>query len=82
MSIKRITKDALLLAILSVIGMLSIPLGDNIKVSLQFLILLIIYGISDHLIDKIIIPTLYLLLGLVAPIYAGFMEESLQHLAM
>lgn len=74
MSIKRITKDALLLAILSVIGMLSIPLGDNIKVSLQFLILLIIYGISDHLIDKIIIPTLYLLLGLVAPIYAGFME--------
>lgn len=73
MSIKRITKDAILLAILTVIGMLSIPLGDNIKVSLQFLVLLIIYGISDHLVDKIIIPTLYLLLGLVAPIYAGFM---------
>lgn len=74
MNVKRITKDAILLALFVVIGMFSIPLGDNIKVSLQFMILIIIFSLSDGLLDAILIPTLYLLLGLIAPIYAGFMS--------
>ena len=72
MDVRRITKDAILLALLCVVGMFSIPLGENIKVSFQLLVLFIIFGISDKLFDKILIPTLYLLLGLIAPIYAGF----------
>lgn len=74
MSIQRITKDGILLALLCVTGMLSIPLGENIKVSLQLLTLFIIFGISDSLIDKIIIPSLYLLIGLLLPIYAGLIS--------
>ena len=73
MSVKRIAKDGILLALLCAIGMFSIPLGENVKVSLQFLMLLIIYSLADHWLDKILIPALYLALGLIAPIYSGFM---------
>ena len=52
--------------------MFSIPLGENIKVSLQLLTLFIIFGITDKLVDKIIIPSLYLVIGLLIPVYAGF----------
>ena len=72
MDVRRITKNAILLALLCVTGMFAIPLGENIKVSLQLLTLFIIFGITDKLFDKILIPSLYLLLGLIAPIYAGF----------
>lgn len=72
MSVKRISKDAILLALLCVTGMFSLPLGDNIKVSLQLLTLFIIWGICDDIYDRILIPALYLLLGLFIPIYAGF----------
>ena len=72
MSIQRITRDGILLALLCVTGMFSIPLGENIKVSLQLLTLFIIFGITDSLVDKIIIPLLYLLIGLLIPVYAGF----------
>lgn len=72
MTVRRISRDAVLLALLCVTGMLSIPFGDNIKVSFQLLTLFIIFGITDELMDKILIPALYLLLGLLIPIYAGF----------
>ncbi len=72
MTIKRITKDAILLALLCVTGMFSVPMGENIKISLQLLTLFLIFGVTDSVYDKIIIPTLYLLLGLLLPIYAGF----------
>ena len=71
-TIKRITKNAIMLAMLCVIGMFSIPLGDNIKVSLQLLMVFIICLTITTFYDGIIITGLYLLLGLVAPIYAGF----------
>ena len=71
-TIKRITKNAIMLAMLCVIGMFSIPLGDNIKVSLQLLMVFIIGLTVATFYDGIIITGLYLLLGLVAPIYAGF----------
>ena len=72
MTIQRISKDAILLALLCVTGMFAIPFGDNIKVSMQLLTLFIIFGISDKLLDKIIIPSLYLVIGLFIPVYAGF----------
>lgn len=72
MDVRRITKNAILLALLCVTGMFSFPLGENIKVSLQLLTLFLIFGITDKLLDKILIPALYLLLGLIMPIYAGF----------
>ena len=71
-TIKRITKNAIMLAMLCVIGMFSLPLGDNIKVSLQLLMVFIIGLTITTFYDGIIITGLYLLLGLVAPIYAGF----------
>ena len=71
-AIKRITKNAIMLAMLSIIGMFSIPLGDNIKVSLQLLMVFIIGLTVTTFYDGIIITGLYLLLGLFAPIYAGF----------
>ena len=71
-TIKRITKNAIMLAMLCVIGMFSLPLGDNIKVSLQLLMVFIIGLTVATFYDGIIITGLYLLLGLVAPIYAGF----------
>ena len=72
MTTKRITKDAIFLALICVLGMFSIQFGDNIKVSLQFLIVLIICLMSDSPIDSLIITGLYLLMGLFLPIYAGF----------
>ena len=69
---KRICKDAILLAILCVIGMIAIPFGDNIKVSLQFLIVLVICFLADSLVDSLIITISYLALGFLLPIYAGF----------
>ena len=71
-TIKRITKNAIMLAMLCIIGMFSIPLGDNIKVSLQLLMVFIIGLTVTTFYDGVIITGLYLLLGLFAPIYAGF----------
>ena len=71
-TIRRIAKNAIMLAILCIIGMFSIPLGDNIKVSLQLLMVFIIGLTVTTFYDGIIITGLYLLLGLFAPIYAGF----------
>ena len=71
-TIKRITKNAIMLAMLCVIGMFSLPLGDNIKVSLQLLMVFIIGLTAATFYDGMIVTGLYLLLGLVAPIYAGF----------
>ena len=71
-TIKRITKNAIMLAMLCVIGMFSLPLGDNIKVSLQLLMVFIVGLTVATFYDGMIITGLYLLLGLVAPIYAGF----------
>ena len=71
-TIKRITKNAIMLAMLCIIGMFSIPLGDNIKVSLQLLMVFIIGLTITTFYDGIIITGLYLLLGLFTPIYAGF----------
>ena len=71
-TIRRIAKNAIMLAMLCIIGMFSIPLGDNIKVSLQLLMVFIIGLTVTTVYDGIIITGLYLLLGLFAPIYAGF----------
>ena len=76
-TIKRITKNAIMLAMLCVIGMFSLPLGDNIKVSLQLLMVFIIGLTVATFYDGMIITGLYLLLGLVAPIYAGFSVDKL-----
>lgn len=70
---KRISLDAMLLAFMCIIGMFSLPLGENIKVSLQFLGVIIIFGIVEKFIDKLLIVSLYLVIGLFLPIYAGFM---------
>ena len=69
---RRITKNAIMLAILCVVGMIALPLGDNIKVSLQLLIVLIIGLTAASFIDAVIVTSLYLVLGLFMPIYAGF----------
>ena len=71
-TVKRITKNAILLAMMCVLGMFSLPLGANIKVSLQLLMVFIICLTASHVIDCVIITSLYLLLGLLLPIYAGF----------
>ena len=71
-SIKRLTKNALYLALLCAVGMFAIPLGDNIKVSLQLLIVFIIGLTASSFIDTLIITGLYLGLGMFLPIYAGF----------
>ena len=70
--IHRITKNAIMLALLCTIGMFSLPLGDNIKVSLQLLMVFIIGLTASSVIDGIIVTGLYLALGLFVPIYAGF----------
>ena len=72
LSVRRMTRNAVYLAILCVIGMFSLPLGDNIKVSLQLLIVFIIGLSVESIADSIIITSLYLLLGMFLPIYAGF----------
>ena len=70
--VKRLTRNAIYLALLCVIGMFALPLGDNIKVSLQLLIVFVIGLTVESFIDSLIITSLYLLLGLFMPIYAGF----------
>nr|MCR5491374.1 hypothetical protein [Bacilli bacterium] len=57
--VRRITKNGLLLALLCVVGMFSIPLGENIKVSLQLLMVMIICLISDSVFDCLIITGCY-----------------------
>ena len=71
-TVKRITKNAIYLALLCVIGMFAVPLGDNIKVSLQLLIVFIIGLTATSFVDTLIITGLYLSLGMFLPIYAGF----------
>ena len=71
-TVQRLTKNAILLALMCVIGMFSLPLGDNIKVSLQLLMVFIIGLTASSFIDSVIVTDLYLLLGLFLPIYAGF----------
>ena len=71
-TVQRLTKNAILLALMCVIGMFSLPLGDNIKVSLQLLMVFIIGLSASSFIDSVIVTGLYLLLGLFLPIYAGF----------
>ena len=70
--VNRITRNGLLLAILCVMGMFSVPLGDYIKISFQLLVVFVIAFLTDGPFDGLIITGCYLLLGLVAPIYAGF----------
>ena len=70
--IKRLTRNAIYLALICIIGMFSLPLGDNIKVSLQLLVVFIIGLTVESFIDSLIVTSLYLLLGLFMPIYAGF----------
>lgn len=70
--IQRMTRNAIMLALLCVIGMISLPLGDNIKVSLQLLMVFIIGLTSISFIDTLIITSLYLVIGLFIPVYAGF----------
>ena len=70
--IKRMTRNAIMLAMLCIVGMFSLPLGANIKVSLQLLMVFIIGLTSVSFIDTLIITSLYLLIGLFIPVYAGF----------
>ena len=72
MTIKRIVKNGILLALMCAVGMFSIPFGENIKVTLQLFMVLLIFYFRDNLLDKLIISGLYLLLGLFLPVYAGF----------
>ena len=72
LGIERITKNGIMLALLCVLGMISIPLGPNIKLSLQLLVVYIICLTASSVIDCTTISLLYLLLGLFLPIYAGF----------
>ena len=71
-TIRRISLNAIMLALFCIVGMFSIPLGDNIKVSLQILMVFIICLTMESIIDCLIITSLYLLLGLFLPFYAGF----------
>ena len=71
-TIKRITKNAIYLALLCAIGMFALPLGDNIKVSLQLLMVFIIGLTVTSFVDSLIVTGLYVLLGMFLPIYAGF----------
>ena len=73
MNVRRITTAGIFLALMCALGCLSIPFGDNVKVSLQLLVVFIVFSLTDHLLDKLIITGAYLLLGLFVPIYAGFM---------
>lgn len=70
--VNRITRNAILLALLCLVGMFSIPLGANVRVSLQFFMVLLIVFLSSSWIDSLIVTLSYLLIGLFAPVYAGF----------
>ena len=71
-TIRRITRNAIMLAIMCIVGMIALPLGDNIKVSLQLLVVFVIGLTAASFIDAVIVMGLYVLLGLFMPIYAGF----------
>jgi len=71
-TVKRMTLDAIMLALLCVLGMFSLPLGANVKVSLQLLIVFILCLTLPSFIDCLLVTSLYLLFGLFIPIYAGF----------
>lgn len=70
--LRRLCFDGLMLASLCVVGMFSIPFGDNVKVSLQLLMVFLICLLSPSVLDCLLITGCYLLLGLFLPIYAGF----------
>ena len=70
--IQRMVRNAVMLAILCVVGMFSLPLGDNIKISLQLLIVFIIGLTSVSFVDTLIITSLYLIIGMFLPVFAGF----------
>ena len=70
--VKRLTRNALLLALMCVIGMFSIPLGDHLKVSLQLWVVFMICFLAEGLLDAMIVIASYVLIGLFLPIYAGF----------
>ena len=70
--IQRMARNAVMLAILCVVGMFSLPLGDNIKISLQLLIVFIIGLTSVSFLDTLIITSLYLIIGMFLPVFAGF----------
>ena len=69
---KRICLNAIMLGLFCIVGMFSIPLGDNIKVSLQLLMVFLICLTMESVVDCLIITSLYLFLGLFLPFYAGF----------
>ncbi len=71
-TVRRITKNAVMLALMCVVGMFSIPLGANVKVSLQLLMVFLICLTAESFIDCLIVTSLYLALGLFLPFYAGF----------
>lgn len=71
-TVKRICKNAIMLTLLCILGMLAIPFGANVKVSLQLLMVFIICLTMESVIDCLIVTSLYLLLGLFLPFYAGF----------
>lgn len=71
-AVRRICKNAIMLTLLCIFGMLAIPFGANVKVSLQLLMVFIICLTAESVIDCLIITSLYLLLGLFLPFYAGF----------
>jgi biotin transport system substrate-specific component len=70
--IKRLTRNALFLALMCIFGMISIPINATNKVTLQLIILLIAFTVQKELIDKLIVPACYCVLGLFLPIFAGF----------
>lgn len=72
MTVRRMCKNAIILAMMCIVGMISIPLGANIKVSFQLLIVFIICLTAESFTDCLMVTSLYLLLGLFLPIYAGF----------
>ena len=72
MTVRRIVKNAVMLAMLCVVGMFSIPLGANIKVSLQLLMVYIICLTAESFVDGLIVTSLYLGIGMLLPVYAGF----------
>ena len=70
--VHRITRNAILLALLCIVGMFSIPLGNYLKVSLQLWMVFLICFLADGFLDCIFITGAYLLIGLFLPVYAGF----------
>lgn len=70
--VARIARNGVLLALFCVLGMFSIPLGDNVKVSLQLFAVFLIAFLSYGPLDCLIVVGSYVALGLIAPIYAGF----------